>query len=158
MRRRKRSRESTGNRQNAQVWGAAGRCLLLPVALGHVRHWTLSGHSVLWRARTHSADARQSALAAPLCTGCSQTARTSILRPHYRIYFPHWGIVARHHRIAAWLWTRPSRTGSCPRPPLLAKFLGLSPYFAMSLSQSEPWHLGTRTARKQTHTPLQLGG
>ncbi|UKZ67099.1 uncharacterized protein TrAtP1_008261 [Trichoderma atroviride] len=35
---------------------------------------------------------------------------------------------------------------------------GLSPYFAMSLSLSEPWHLGTCTARKQTHTPLPPGG
>ncbi|KAM0456750.1 hypothetical protein ACHAPV_007040 [Trichoderma viride] len=52
------------------------------------------------------------------------------------------------------LWIRPSRTGSMPRPPLLAKFLGRLPIFCHELiSQSEPWHLGTCTARKQTHTP-----
>lgn len=60
--------------------------MLLPVALSHVRQRTLSGYSVLWRARAHSADARQPALAAPLCTGCTPTARKSILRPHCRIF------------------------------------------------------------------------
>lgn len=164
MRRRKRSRESTGNRQSARVWGAAGRCLLLPVALSHVRHWTLSGNSVLWRAWTHSADSTQSARQLHYARAAARLRLQAYYAP----------IAAYISRLEAslkrcctpsphccMLWIRPSRTGSMPRPPLLAKFLGRSPYFAMSLLQSEPWHLGTCTtctARKQTHTPLPPGG
>lgn len=126
--------------------------MLLPVALGHVRQRTLSGYTVLWRARTHSADARQPALDAPSCTGCTPECAYRHITPPLLHIFPPWSTVARHHCVAACPGSA-RLTGSLPRPPLIAKFLGRTPYFAMSLLQSEPWHLGTCTARKQTHTP-----